>query len=835
MGYYYVSSANPPWQGNPMGKIPPYSGDPRATGSSMNYFMLYNKYTNTLRVMGSIENLQAENTIYVKLRFLTSGDYNSADPYQPNVNALFNHYNVDINALFNPYKVAGDLALDQKTTVQEVTAPSIWPTTGEMFYADFHLAYDPCICLFQSGFEATFTSIQTANLELSGTYAGANIPIADVTNYSGLTQQGNNFIASVFSDGATPQSAILDYNNAANIIAHDASQQASLNGLSLGFGLTSDVFDATSTIPWWGPIGTTLKDMFDQASKITSYYSSQLNPSGQVAANAAITLQSGYLHATGTITDDPSKHPGKIFRIGVPGSKDAGTLPEYAGDNSYLDVLPNYPMYNETPGLFALLKTPEVNEFSNIRQGVNFANDIKVATNTNGTTGLNENITIYLGDPAGFLPTSSNFIIFEYQAVGDLVYSLSPLIDPSLSQISIAYEIDGMPYNFPGQTAPYYTYYPDQIIGNSQTISLGPVDYGGGNYFTRIRTETYPIGCNSSIYTKERYSISETLLNQVFELNDEFSFISGVLSGRTNQPRNVNLVVMLALSSYPDVYGKRHASTQIIKYPCKVNLTHTDFESSGAGATAISAIAGQTNRNLGLTTYLAQTNEYSFGTLTITGDQWDSSPTTDAVNIIGQNEIVITAPAGGEVGIYGVKSLSGGIYGPGPGTGNISLYTQPLPPFFNTCSNSSLSPVNGANLTSYCNGTGYNGNKYLANQAVREGSPTASNTKSNPTVLSTKATIIQTKLGTNIKLGIFPNPTTGDLYINLSAQTAGNMLVRISDVNGRVLINNTYHANAGGTNSYTLDLSSLENGVYAIAISDDAGNMLKQDKVILAK
>ena len=86
----------------------------------------------------------------------------------------------------------------------------------------------------------------------------------------------------------------------------------------------------------------------------------------------------------------------------------------------------------------------------------------------------------------------------------------------------------------------------------------------------------------------------------------------------------------------------------------------------------------------------------------------------------------------------------------------------------------------------------------------------------------------------NKQLYIFPNPTTGDLYINLSAQNAGNMLVHISDVNGRQLLNNTYTANTGA-NSYQLDLSSLDNGVYSIAITDDGGNILKQDKVILTK
>ena len=54
--------------------------------------------------------------------------------------------------------------------------------------------------------------------------------------------------------------------------------------------------------------------------------------------------------------------------------------------------------------------------------------------------------------------------------------------------------------------------------------------------------------------------------------------------------------------------------------------------------------------------------------------------------------------------------------------------------------------------------------------------------------------------------------------------------ITLSDLNGKIVYTG---AISGALNS--IDLSSLENGVYAIAISDDAGNILKRDKVILAK
>ncbi|MHB8261596.1 MAG: T9SS type A sorting domain-containing protein [Bacteroidia bacterium] len=99
-------------------------------------------------------------------------------------------------------------------------------------------------------------------------------------------------------------------------------------------------------------------------------------------------------------------------------------------------------------------------------------------------------------------------------------------------------------------------------------------------------------------------------------------------------------------------------------------------------------------------------------------------------------------------------------------------------------------------------------------------------------ISNTSAIQTQTKLGTNIKLGIFPNPTSGMVYLNLSAQNAGALLVNVTDVNGNQLLHNNFAANEGA-NSFKLDLSTLNSGVYFINITDENNVPIKNDKLVL--
>jgi hypothetical protein len=770
-GYFYSAGE---WNGNALGNVPPYPGDPRKDPSKLNYLILYNKYSALLRVMTFMYNTDPVhiNTIYVKMSFLTKADYQNTPTYQPTVNALFGHYN----------PISG-LALDQKTEVTVVSAPAKFPSGSDMFYADFQLAYDPCLCLFQSGLEVNFYSIDTANLVLSGSYAGTNIPLAAVTGNLGSiygSQKGDQFIASVYETGNTPQSAILSYQNAANLSSTDAAEQNSLNNLSLGLAVASDLADATSTIPVWGPIGTALKDALDAGSKVAAFYSAKIKDSPA----AAVTLATGYLQATGKIMYNPTTYEDLNFSFGVPGSKTASTLPEYAPVQNGGEPLPNYPMYNEPTGTFNLLQTPQVSQYSYVPA-----------------------LHVYTSNSVPFVANAPyDYVRFEYHPSADLIYALNPIWDASKSTINIAYEIDGRPFpEFqPAQNTPFFFTNEGNLTAPSMDFLYNTNPNNIPNSFARYRTKTFPIGCNQSIYTKEQFGFSDFTSSNTSDPN-YFSNVS--------RARIVTLVVMLTLTSHPDVYGKTHYTAQILKYNCKVNPVSTDFEASGAGATALAAITSlPSNLSIPTTTYTSAQDVFSFGTITINNaNQTDNAPSNGVVNIIAENEIDIT----------------GNVYF----TGDINLYDQELPNAFASCSANPTLPFSGS-MSDYCtNANTYAaGNGYKADSSARMMSP--HNTKSSPSLVTAKVTTIETKLGSTIKLGIFPNPTSGVVYLNLSAQNAGEVLVNISDLNGNQVMQTNFSANEGA-NSFKLDIGSLNSGAYFINITDENGITIKNDKLIL--
>ena len=828
-GYYYSGGtylgngvySNGTWNGSELGG----SGaqhDPRGTSTTIKYFILYNKYSALLRIMCYMPNYDPQNTIYTKLRFLTNNDYTDAgDNYTPQVNALFNHYNPNVS-----------LALDQKTTVTEISAPCAFPAdiTGRMFYTDFQLAYDPCLCVFQSGLEVDFYSITQANLQLTGTYAGTSSPI-DIANVnsSGIgsiygSNSSENFITSVFEQGFSPQSSIQSYVNAANISNYNGGGgsntvvQDALSGLSTLLGAGSDVAEASGTGPMLDTeegYAVITKDALDGASKVTSFFAGIV---GQSSTNkpppAAVSIDAGYLQASGTITYPPSLYHDFNFKIGIPGSKNANTYPEYGmtgtGTSAITigsgEVLPNSPMYNEAPGLFALLKTPVVEEWKDV-----------------------ELYPYY--DPSNNLPPF-DYTHFYHHALGDLVYALNPIVDANNTKIYVRYEVDGMPIEpNPMNSGPHnYSYYDYTIqgadilsnnnYGDQNPICLYNTSESVQNNYNKLVTPVYDIGCNSNIFVTEKYH-STTNVN-----NDSQGGVNSCFFYPVKATRRVVLVVLLDMISVPDQYNNTHHSVHIQKYPCTVIQSTDDFLGHSNLSTYLPAIAGaQTNLNLNTAvTYNTAQDIYSFGKITITANQTNNTPSNGAVNIIAEDEIDVTAHAGSSVAFTG--------------TGNIGLYTQGLPDAFAACSSTALSPL--TNLSAYCSNTGAyaastanpNGTGYQANTSKTANTPPlTSNSKGAPFTSATTA-MVQTKLGTNITLGIFPNPTSGVVYLNLSAQYAGNLIVNLSDATGNAVMHTSYSANAGA-NSYKLDLSTLNSGVYFIHITDENGVTIKNDKLVL--
>lgn len=72
-------------------------------------------------------------------------------------------------------------------------------------------------------------------------------------------------------------------------------------------------------------------------------------------------------------------------------------------------------------------------------------------------------------------------------------------------------------------------------------------------------------------------------------------------------------------------------------------------------------------------------------------------------------------------------------------------------------------------------------------------------------------------LAANVSL--FPNPTNGDLNLNLN-RNLGNLSVNIVNVSGQVVMNKTID----GVGTSTLETSKLSNGVYFAQISSQEGN-----------
>ena len=81
---------------------------------------------------------------------------------------------------------------------------------------------------------------------------------------------------------------------------------------------------------------------------------------------------------------------------------------------------------------------------------------------------------------------------------------------------------------------------------------------------------------------------------------------------------------------------------------------------------------------------------------------------------------------------------------------------------------------------------------------------------------------------------IYPSPTSGSVNINLNTLTKGTLHIDLKDINGRIMQSNIFNTNAGN-NTFSIDIGSLDNGVYGITITDDTGNILKQDRIILTK
>jgi hypothetical protein len=340
-GYAYAGSS---WNGQTLFQATGFNQEGRA------YMMLYNKYNGTLRIIGLLGNLSVQDQIVVELR-LKGKDLSLTNQNQFEFSALFNRYNQQ------------ETALDLTTKVTKVTAPAQVPGTGgQFFYADFILSYDPCICFFKSAIEVDFKVKLSSTLKLTGRILGQSV---DVANENALPSSPD-YLTSVINDNTSDQPFNQQYKTLAALQTKLQTQSPTIAGtfsnyvgiLAKGAKIAKGYDPAISA---FGTAFSFLKSSeVDKLGKTSSFFDfiSIFMGKDEKASNPSVITAE--LAANGRI-ESTSKINGSEIFLGTPGSKDANLLDEYIiTQPPWAGLKPMYPMYNEIPGSFAVVRTPEV-------------------------------------------------------------------------------------------------------------------------------------------------------------------------------------------------------------------------------------------------------------------------------------------------------------------------------------------------------------------------------------------------------------------------------------------------------------------------------------------
>jgi len=77
---------------------------------------------------------------------------------------------------------------------------------------------------------------------------------------------------------------------------------------------------------------------------------------------------------------------------------------------------------------------------------------------------------------------------------------------------------------------------------------------------------------------------------------------------------------------------------------------------------------------------------------------------------------------------------------------------------------------------------------------------------------------IQDQITLNKSLSVFPNPAQDQVNVQFDFNETANTIIRISDITGRVVLDQDYGKQTPGIHSFSIDASSLNNGMYNVEL-----------------
>lgn len=324
-----------------------------STEQNLIYFILYNKYTSTLRVLAAAGQ-QIHDYVYVNVILeFANGTHNKSALLSGN----------DAKAQ----------ALDQETSITKTLSLSIYPNNNDMwFHADFPMAYDICTCQFASNLQVKFQFVTESMIALSGRGL-ASPQILYTAPYSSGSSWDYNFLSTFAANelGSTtwePQKGVFIYKGFNGLVENYRQQSRFENRFRkpyMAYKAIKDVIETPDNLPLNDPtkylaLIKGLKMGYTGVGQPAAAFVDKLSVSVKAQLDN-INTRYTYLGMT-TVVRPETNITGLIASnvpIGVsasilnPGSKDLSS------PTRNCDIA-TYPMYNEVLGRFALLETPKV-------------------------------------------------------------------------------------------------------------------------------------------------------------------------------------------------------------------------------------------------------------------------------------------------------------------------------------------------------------------------------------------------------------------------------------------------------------------------------------------
>jgi hypothetical protein len=836
--------------------------------SDVPYLVFYNRYNGIIRVFANYGN-----------GYLPSG---------LNFDAVF------IELKFNNHlKLNGvlrlnegvDQALDKTTNIEVVKSISKHTNSpNKWFSADFQTTFDPCICNFDSKMEINFHFITSESLQLFGRSISVEQDLID----GGLVKD-KDFLTSFNNTGTDPENGgmimyesmdkmVNDYivklqkykDDLASTQEHNKKVNRNLAVLKL-FQYTflqggNVAIGVISNKPWFGEIVSEAGEFIGDTSVISKKtiaaeaksilakgvntlisknFTEKAEPKSPNKPTATFTE----MYISGTVSDTISISTAVFHTPGTYGSVGTGSpiLPSYF----------NYPLYNQSLGVFALLETPKVRVSHTIQDENNKREHFWVH---DGFGGWSVDSYLY-----------QNWTVnYQLKLKEDLKYALNTSLDIESVEISPALVVHTQPKRIPGYTSNFTQVFNDPEFTANVTsthietsefdkingkISPSPQAFStvfenGSNHFypptpypnflytgfpnhtqknyNKYSTEFLPIDnffnhvagiglkneeviiTNTRIPETSPYYPKYDYENKVWILEDlenvEFSqpkLLNPVSSGFINHFDTIILklkvdVVFTTLNEH----GKNNSVSLLLTYvldPVTSSVFETwdiipDLENSPVNLELLPQNLVFDNTNF---------DGSVIDGCVISGNNYQCQAWYDVAihgNLTTSNYYTVNIIAGNEIVSNPESSVSP----------EIILEIQPILDFSHP-----MPPVSPLYLQGFCAGTNPNAPSYQA----KSGSKSIQD--SNQVVIET--TSIQ-EPKQPFSFSLFPNPTTQQTTVKVNGEYADQVSIVMYDIAGkeqRVAI-------SGEGGRFNLDVAHLAKGLYLVKVSTFGESQTKQ-------